>query len=72
MDVKEPSDCYYVGDTERDMIAGERAGLRTVAVLSGKSDREDIARWVSRPYRVCEDLLDAARFMTGDPVKECR
>ena len=30
-----PSDCIYVGDDERDIVAGRSAGMRTVAALYG-------------------------------------
>jgi phosphoglycolate phosphatase len=30
-----PSDCVYVGDDERDIVAGRAAGMRTVAALYG-------------------------------------
>ena len=29
------SDCIYIGDAERDILAGHRAGMRTVAALYG-------------------------------------
>jgi phosphoglycolate phosphatase len=30
-----PSECVYVGDDERDIVAGRAAGMRTVAALYG-------------------------------------
>ncbi|HUO95799.1 MAG TPA: phosphoglycolate phosphatase [Steroidobacteraceae bacterium] len=41
-----PSECVYVGDTERDIIAGRAAGMRTVAVRFGYlAVGEDPAAW---------------------------
>lgn len=41
-----PQDCLYVGDHERDVIAGNRAGCRTVAVTFGYFDNSvNIADW---------------------------
>ena len=31
----EPSDCVYVGDAERDVVAGKAAGMKTVLALFG-------------------------------------
>ncbi|HNX90328.1 MAG TPA: HAD family hydrolase [Candidatus Omnitrophota bacterium] len=50
---------FFVGDTERDMEAGKKAGLRTVLVLSGKAKAGDEAEWAFKPEFVCEDLLEA-------------
>ncbi len=42
----EPADCVYVGDTERDIIAGRAAGMRTVAARYGYlAAGEDPAAW---------------------------
>lgn len=39
-------DCVYVGDDERDMLAGRAAGMRTVAATYGYLGAgADIARW---------------------------
>ena len=57
---------YFVGDTERDIQAGKAAGLKTILVLSGKSTREDAVKWEYKPDIVCEDLLEAAEFITGE------
>jgi 2-phosphoglycolate phosphatase len=41
-----PSDFVYVGDAERDIVAGRAAGMRTVAVRFGYlADGEDPAAW---------------------------
>ena len=36
-----PENCIYVGDAERDMIAGKAAGMKTVAALFGYIDKTD-------------------------------
>lgn len=41
-----PHECLYVGDSERDVIAGRRAGMRTLVALFGYlQDRDDPAQW---------------------------
>lgn len=36
-----PIDCFYVGDAERDIAAGNAAGMRTVVALYGYIDASD-------------------------------
>ncbi|MFH1665364.1 MAG: HAD-IIIA family hydrolase [Candidatus Omnitrophota bacterium] len=54
---------FYIGDTQRDIEAGKRAGLRTILVLSGKSSREDAEEWEHKPDHICGSLLEAAEFI---------
>ncbi|CAN5814572.1 phosphoglycolate phosphatase [soil metagenome] len=42
----DPTACIYVGDDERDIIAGRAAGMRTVAATYGYIGAQaDVARW---------------------------
>lgn len=50
---------YYIGDSERDVIAGKRAGLETITVLSGKSKLSDVNRWKKQPDCIAKDLYHA-------------
>lgn len=58
-----PEQCIYVGDDERDISAGRRAGMRTVAARYGYLGPDaDVARWqadaeISSPLQVLK-LLD--------------
>ncbi|MGJ7507764.1 phosphoglycolate phosphatase [Variovorax sp. GT1P44] len=41
-----PEACVYVGDDERDMMAGRAAGMRTVAATYGyMGEQAEVARW---------------------------
>jgi phosphoglycolate phosphatase len=41
-----PSNCIYLGDAERDIVAGRAAGMRTVATSYGYiRPGEDVAAW---------------------------
>ena len=41
-----PGRCIYVGDDERDIIAGRAAGMRTVAATYGyMGEQAEVARW---------------------------
>ena len=59
------SNMYYVGDTERDVIAGEKSGLKTITVLTGKSTASDIEKWENSPDYVFENLMNVAEFVVG-------
>jgi histidinol-phosphate phosphatase family protein len=54
---------YFIGDSQRDMQAGRKVGLKTILVLSGKASRRDAETWEHRPDHVCEDLLEAAELV---------
>ena len=44
----EPGACVYVGDDERDMVAGRAAGMRTVAATYGYMGAQaDATRWLA-------------------------
>jgi phosphoglycolate phosphatase len=61
----QPGRCLYVGDDERDIVAGRAAGMGTVAATYGYLGREsDVSRWgahatISFPAELLQ-LLEAA------------
>ena len=55
----DPTDCLMVGDRiETDILMGERAGMTTVLVLSGVTDREMIPDAAADPDYVLESLAE--------------
>ncbi len=55
-----PEDCFYVGDAERDIQAGNAAGMKTVVAMYGYLDDED------RPHEWgAHHFIDDAREMIG-------
>jgi HAD superfamily hydrolase (TIGR01549 family) len=40
-----PEDCLFIGDSEADMEAGRRAGVRICAVRYGYGKTEALAKW---------------------------
>jgi len=42
-------DTYFIGDSERDVIAAEEVGCKTIVVLTGKSDATHVAKWSHQP-----------------------
>jgi phosphoglycolate phosphatase len=51
-----PADCLFVGDSESDMDAARRAGVKSAAVTYGYGRREDLAQWT--PDYWITDLRD--------------
>jgi len=49
-----PERALYVGDMTLDVEAGRRAGIKTVAVLTGSSAREELER--EKPFKILESL----------------
>lgn len=66
LNIKDIDGKFYVGDTERDIIAGKTVGLKTILVLSGKSSEKDIQNWGNKPDHVCKDLLEAVGIILGE------
>ena len=41
-----PEKCIYIGDHMRDITAGKKAGMRTIAANWGYIDsKEDVSKW---------------------------
>jgi len=51
-----PSDCYYVGDAERDIVAGRAAGMTTVAALFGYICEDDDPQDWQADYAIYQPL----------------
>jgi len=62
--IKEMSGKYYIGDAQRDVRAGKNAGLRTILVLSGKTNAKETDEWEFKPDHICEDLPKAIDLIT--------
>lgn len=52
---------YVIGDTPRDIVHGREAGARTVAVATGGSDMEELARY--EPDYLFEDFSCTSRVV---------
>ena len=62
----DPKTTYFIGDAEKDVIAGKKIGCKTILVLSGKSSRKDIESWADKPDYVFTDLLETVKWLTKD------
>ncbi len=63
---------FFVGDAEVDVQAGQRAGCRTILVLSGKDKAEDLKRWHHKPDHVVKNLLEATQIITDENSHSAR
>lgn len=54
---------FIVGDDERDIVMGHRAGCRTILALSGKQTRKTAKRLAIPPDRISRNLLEAVRWI---------
>ncbi len=52
---------FFIGDTERDTVAGTTFGVKTIAVLSGYAKRKDIKKWKIQPDYIADDLYSAVK-----------
>jgi D-glycero-D-manno-heptose 1,7-bisphosphate phosphatase len=57
------SDTFFIGDANRDMVAGKRIGCKTIFVLSGMHKIEDLE---IQPDFVAANLLEAANIIVGE------
>ena len=56
---------FMIGDSARDVLAGQCAGCRTVLVLSGMFKREDAERLPYQPEHIADDLASAVEYVIG-------
>jgi arabinose operon protein AraL len=62
----DPTACLMVGDRiETDVLMGERAGMTTVLVLSGVTDRRTIRRADTDPDYVLDSLAEIDQLLDG-------
>ncbi len=59
---------YFIGDTERDVVAAKNFGLRAIIVLSGKTKIDDIKDWANKPDEIMKDLKEAVDFIVHKGV----
>jgi uridine kinase len=56
-----PRNSWMVGDATSDILAGKRAGLRTILVRTGYAGRDN--KFDVNPDYICEDLLGAVNWI---------
>jgi ribonucleotide monophosphatase NagD (HAD superfamily) len=65
-----PEETVMLGDRlDTDILAGERAGMPTVLVLTGVSTRDDLASAEALPDVVVSDLPSLVEAITAEPAR---
>jgi len=54
---------YFVGDGKTDIEAGKKMNMKTVLVLSGKTDLKEVGSWPVKPDHIFKDLSEAVNFV---------
>ena len=62
-------DNFFIGDGKMDVEAGQKMGMKTVLVLSGKTSLEDLRTWDIKPDFIFDDLWETVNYILGD--KKC-
>lgn len=57
---------YFIGDTERDIITGKSAGLKTILVLTGKEKSSELSGWKVKPDIIALDLSQAVELIKNN------
>ncbi|UCD55227.1 MAG: HAD-IIIA family hydrolase [Candidatus Omnitrophota bacterium] len=57
---------YFIGDAKTDIEAGEKAGLKTILVLSGKTILEDMRSSNIKPDYIFDDIFEAVEFILNE------
>ena len=57
------SKSYFIGDTERDILAGKSSGLNTILVLSGKEKGQTNINWKVLPDYKAKNLSEAVELI---------
>lgn len=56
-----PEDVLYIGDMAIDVLSGQKAGIKTIAVLTGSSTRKEIM--VYKPYKVITNISELIKII---------
>jgi D-glycero-D-manno-heptose 1,7-bisphosphate phosphatase len=59
----DPKRTWYVGDKTDDVLCGQAAGLKTILVLSGKTQSYDLAEFDAPPTHVAPNLSEAVDWL---------
>lgn len=57
---------YFIGDQQRDIETAKNLGAKSILVLSGRSDSEQLKDWELKPDYVKKNLLEAVNWLLGE------
>jgi histidinol-phosphate phosphatase family protein len=60
---------YFIGDSMLDVGAGKNMGSKTILVLTGKENPEDIKNWEYKPDLIKKDLQEAVEWILKEGQK---
>ena len=59
---------YMVGDTTYDIIAGKKAKVKSIAVLTGLQDKKTLQKY--KPYKILKSIKDLPTFLEKENSKK--
>lgn len=62
----QPQSAWMIGDTEADILAGQTAGISTIALTCGIRSQTYLQQF--QPNCIHHDLLSAAHYLAGQPI----
>ena len=54
---------YFIGDSRLDIAAGKNMGCKTILLLTGKEDPDDLENWEIKPDFVRNNLQEAVEWV---------
>ena len=60
---------YFIGDSKLDIGAGKNAGTRTILLLTGKTNPDEIKDWQVKPDFIKKDLKEAVEWVLEEGQK---
>ncbi|MBU1147445.1 MAG: D-glycero-beta-D-manno-heptose 1,7-bisphosphate 7-phosphatase [Candidatus Omnitrophica bacterium] len=54
---------YFIGDSHFDVGAGNGMGCKTILLLTGKEDPDDVKNWALKPDLIKKDLREAVEWI---------
>ncbi len=65
------SKTFFIGDSEKDVIAGKTVGTKTILVLSGETkSKKETEKWEIKPDYIFKNLKESAEFIIGRKNEE--
>ena len=60
---------YFIGDSRLDIGAGKNMGCKTILLLTGKENPDDVKNWEHKPDFIKYDLREAVKWILKDGQK---
>ncbi|MEK6732051.1 MAG: D-glycero-beta-D-manno-heptose 1,7-bisphosphate 7-phosphatase [Candidatus Omnitrophota bacterium] len=60
---------YFIGDSRLDVGAGRNIGCKTILLLTGKEEPEDVKTWQYKPDFIMKSLMEAVEWILKDEQK---